>query len=326
MITSNEKEKNKPVKSFLYLDINKMYSISSQLFEGMTDFFIKTNQESKSESESQKGEFGSGRALADIAQTEHGTYERRFLHDYAFTLFEQELSKSGKLLSIPDIVSAKSESLTKYSFVRVTGIARFMDSQIITQILGEFNKLGEAMAYVSTFEVRNKAEEEFKEKIANTKDPNEKARLKAQMTQAIDLKAIAKKNGLNQDERFLKEIVYLLQYGYADHFEIQVNAKLENEQRVFSAILDREKLTDPVTSLIKKYSRITQRPLTLFGLLTQASELGSEDWNSDTDNDEPNVREAFMNIIKGYSDVEKQFVGRLPNEVVIDPIALYMDL
>ena len=33
-----------------------------------------------------------------------------------------------------------------------------------------------------------------------------------------------------------------------------------------------------------------------------------------------------MNIIKGYSDVEKQFVGRLPNEVVIDPIVLYMDL
>lgn len=34
------------IKSFIYLDEDKMYSISSQLFEGMTQYILQENVES----------------------------------------------------------------------------------------------------------------------------------------------------------------------------------------------------------------------------------------------------------------------------------------
>ena len=45
------------IKSFIYLDEDKMYSISSQLFEGMTQYILQENVESYNEEHQQKGNF-----------------------------------------------------------------------------------------------------------------------------------------------------------------------------------------------------------------------------------------------------------------------------
>ena len=49
------------IKSFIYLDEYKMYSISSQLFEGLTEYVLTGEKKSFSESEQQKGTFFSGK-------------------------------------------------------------------------------------------------------------------------------------------------------------------------------------------------------------------------------------------------------------------------
>lgn len=38
-----EKNESLKIKSFIYLDEDKMYSISSQLFEGMTQYILQEN-------------------------------------------------------------------------------------------------------------------------------------------------------------------------------------------------------------------------------------------------------------------------------------------
>jgi hypothetical protein len=43
------------IRNLIYLDEPKMYSLSSQIFEGMTDHVLKRGGESKEETESQKG-------------------------------------------------------------------------------------------------------------------------------------------------------------------------------------------------------------------------------------------------------------------------------
>lgn len=52
-----EKNKTLHIKSFIYLDEDKMYSISSQLFEGMTQYILKKETESFNEEQQQKGNF-----------------------------------------------------------------------------------------------------------------------------------------------------------------------------------------------------------------------------------------------------------------------------
>lgn len=54
------------IKNFIYLDEEKMYSLSSQLFEGVTEYVLNESLSGKVESEEQKGSVGSGRILGDI--------------------------------------------------------------------------------------------------------------------------------------------------------------------------------------------------------------------------------------------------------------------
>ena len=67
-----EKNKTLHIKSFIYLDEDKMYSISSQLFEGMTQYILKKETESFNEEQQQKGNFLSGRFMADMMSQSKG--------------------------------------------------------------------------------------------------------------------------------------------------------------------------------------------------------------------------------------------------------------
>ena len=90
----------KSIKSFIYLDEDKMYSVSSQLFEGLTDHIINYRLDGKSEEGEQKGPIASGRKLADIIIKERATKEIKFLHDYSYNVFEDGLIKENKVLQI----------------------------------------------------------------------------------------------------------------------------------------------------------------------------------------------------------------------------------
>jgi hypothetical protein len=78
-------------KLLVYLDEYKIYSISSQIFEGLTEEVIQYSHRETRDREEQKGPLGSGRILADILTDSQGRSERKFLYDYAYTLFEDRL-------------------------------------------------------------------------------------------------------------------------------------------------------------------------------------------------------------------------------------------
>ena len=58
------------IKSFIYLDDYKLYSLSSQMFQGFTEYIISGSTASMSEEESQKGTFASGKMMSDILKKE----------------------------------------------------------------------------------------------------------------------------------------------------------------------------------------------------------------------------------------------------------------
>ena len=61
------------IKSFIYLDEYKMYSISSQIFEGVTESLMSYKGSTTEKEEEQKGPIGSGQIMADILKSESGT-------------------------------------------------------------------------------------------------------------------------------------------------------------------------------------------------------------------------------------------------------------
>lgn len=330
MNTLNGNEMKK-IRSFVYLDNYKMYSISSQLFEGLTEYIVTNNNEEIQKSEEQKGPIGSGRILGNIIQKSTNLSEKKFLHDYSYNLFEQALIDQKKVLEIDKTnIEIKLTELNNFSFVKITGRAVFNDLKIIEETLSDFNKFGYALGYVTKKAAYDEEMEPLNEQVKNIPDRNQKAKAKNLLKNTAQFKKVLEAEGLQLDDEYIKQLAYLLDYGYNQQIEIQIPL---SDSCLFSAQLDRVSLKDDERRLIKKYSRETEKDFVLFGILTQTekeSEKDSllkdktEDW---VDNEEDgNMKEAIMNIVRTITGVEKTFTGKLDYEFIIDPISMYIEL
>lgn len=76
-----------------------MYSISSQLFEGLTEYVLSGKKSEYAKSEEQKGKILSGNLMGEILVKEQSSTEKKYLHDYAYNLFENKFN-SSKILHV----------------------------------------------------------------------------------------------------------------------------------------------------------------------------------------------------------------------------------
>ncbi|WP_428230884.1 DUF6414 family protein [Flavobacterium sp.] len=324
----------KKLRSFVYLDNYKMYSMSSQLFEGLTEYIVKSETTNKREEESQKGPIGSGRILADIIEKDTNQTEKKFLHDFSYNLFEDALLKQNRVLELnKENIEENILKINDFSFVKISGNVVFNDLKIIEETIANFNKIGEALGYVTQKAKYDEEMAEAKKALNSITDRNQKAKAASMIKSQIDFKKYLKENGLNMDDAFLKNLAYVLDFGYNQQFEVQMPIRSENETfQLFSAQLQRENLKENEFSIIKKYSRETEKEFQLFGILTQKLTADSkqrifEELKINSDEIEsPNMKEALMNMVSILTNLENTFTGKLNYEYVIDPIALYLEI
>ena len=140
------------IKNIIYLDEDKMYSLSSQLFEGVTEYVLNEKNLEKSESEQQKGSMNSGRIVGDILKNSERNTEKKFLNDYSYTLFEKKLIEENKVLTVSYESSSLEKLIKEKSFIKVTAKATFNDIDSIISTLNNFNRMGKALTYVTNYE------------------------------------------------------------------------------------------------------------------------------------------------------------------------------
>jgi len=310
------------IKNFIYLDKDKMYSLSSQVFEGITEYLINNNRDKKEESNSQKGPVGSGRIMAEIIGEQRDVTEKKYLHDYAYVLFEEHLIEQGKVLNINEVEKDNIiKSIKSFPFIKIKGTLAFNDVEAIKSSLSNFNKFGEALTHITSHEEIEKVKEQFEQLQANSKDRNKKTQIKNEMRRLTNIGKLAKEKGLKQDQVFLDHLEFLFSYGFQDQFEIQI----ENFGHIFSANLKRDDLKEREDLLIRKYSRKTEVEFVIFGMVAQYLESGDIQMDDD-ETEYENIKEGLMNLVLHFGNVEKSFTGRLSNEIVIDPIAVYVEL
>ena len=317
------------IKNLLYLDEYKMYSISSQLFGGLTASLTNRDQHSEDREDRQSGPFGSGRVMADILGSRSTTEERKFLHDYSFTLFEEALQERDKILHIPVTnVEEIVAGITEASFVATRARTVFNDMHAIDYIMSNFNAIGEALTYVSA----------FSSGLLSMEDTAGLSKRQAQIQEADRKKKLrdtAQATGLSIDPDYLKHLRVILEYGYGDNFEIQQ----EIGGYKFSAILQREYFREPADLIVKKYSRFSQQDLILLGTVAQSPQRDTQGPIANADDRleatqtaasasdrELGMKEALMVMLEQLHAMETVMAGNQSNEVIIDPIALYREL
>lgn len=311
------------IKSFIYLDIHKMYSLSSQIFEGITEYVLNESSTDSQETESQKGPVGSGKILADVIKNSSKSTEKKFLNDYSFTVFEDYLSREGKILDLsgPSLdIEAVKESIKDFSFIKVKSRAIFNDVDKITELFTEFNTIGEALAHIGAYEEIKILKDQIEELKGQTNNRNEKSRLETEYRRLTNISKLAKDSGLYQDPRFMSDLALLTKYGFSDQFEIQQ----AGGDMVFTSCLKREFLREKEDLLVKKYSRKTEKEVVVFGVISQA--FSAFEPEIDKKPDYRNMKTGLMGIVEHLTNIENSISGKQENEIVIDPIAAYFEV
>ena len=306
------------IKSFIYLDEDKMYSISSQLFEGMTQYILQEETDGLNDVNSQKGNFLSGRFMADMMFQSRSKSEMRNLHDFAFNLFEKELENRGILYDVKcnDDIS----DLQDKGFVRIRGKIFFCDYARMQYIIENFNNIGRALGRLQGATFYEQIEE-IKHNANETKDREKRNRQQQNAKYSEkQIENLLKSAGLVLDEKYVKNLSTVMKFGYQDGFEVRII--LEDSPLLFSAVINQSCLKENENVLISKYSRITEKEFTVIGVITQVGNPKPKLPN----NEGEDMKTATQGMHEMIANLEMQFNGRSSNECIIDPIAIFTEL
>jgi len=213
-------------------------------------------------------------------------------------------------------------SIETAAFIKVKSVAVFNDMNIITKSIKNFNELGEALALATNYQNIVELREQLEKFADTTKDRNQKAKIRQELKSLTNIKKLAKEQGLRMDPKFLENLSFLLKYGFQDQFEVQLPIK----NYVFTGNLKRECIKEDEQLLVRKYSRHAEKEFVMFGTIAQCKKVHIDLDEEEEGKDYQNIKEALMALVEKLSIVESTFTGRLSNEIIIDPIAVYREL
>ena len=307
------------VKSFIYLDDYKMYSFSSQLFEGITQYILREDVQAGEEQNSQKGSFLSGRFMADMMFQKNAKTEMRYLHDFAFNLFERELEERNLIFDVE--AQSTIDDLKDKNFVRLKGKIIFEDYARIQYTIDNFNDLGKAFAELNNGEALQMLNA-VKANISQTNDREAKFRKKQSVKQAekqFEQALIA--SGLNIEPKQAANLSKIINYGYRDNYEVRL--VIDGSENLYTAVINQEYLKESEQNLISKYSRKSEKEFTIIGIVTQAGLPKAQIPSID---EVATMKDATLSFLDKIADMEEQFNGRSTNECIIDPIAIFTEI
>ncbi len=306
------------MKSFIYLDDYKMYSLSSQLFEGITQYILREDTKEIGEENQQKGRLLNGRFMADMMFQRNANTEMRYLHDFAFNLFEEELYRRNQIYDITNTTTI--EELRSIGFVKVRGKIVFEDHSKILYILENFNDVGRAIAALQNREIGSLIDA-ARNTIEGTKDREQKNKRKQKLNLAkkqFDEELIKQGLIINEDTR--NNLLKVLRFGYSNIYVVRM--VIEGSPTLYTAIINQDYLKESEQILISKFSRLSEKEFSIVGVVTQCgnSKAGIPVIEGN------DLKNATVGIIDKIAGLEEQFNGRSTNECIIDPIAIFTEI
>ena len=141
------------VRDFIYVDADRLYSLYSQVFEGVADRIVESYTAGFSTTDSQKGPPLQGSSTeAQVAEVSRRT-ENKFLYDHMYSRLEKRLD--SVITSATEVTSENFQSKLEQAFiVRVSGTAEIEDYDRLNMFMERFNELADAIAYSQLIGVR----------------------------------------------------------------------------------------------------------------------------------------------------------------------------
>jgi len=310
------------IKNFIYLDEPKLYSFSSQLFEGVTEYVLSEEYLEKEDREESRERLASSRVIADVIKETSRSTTKKFLHDHSFTLFENQLREKGKLLDI-NTSTGKEETLASlhdYSFIKVKSKALISDAEKLTTLYKNFNSIGESMVISQMQGELTILENEILNKDIKDKD----SAIKKRFEKEYNIKKKALDNKLRLPTIWKESLTNLLNFASGNTLQIHQNLN----DILFSSFIERSHLREDLDSIIKKYSRFTQKEFVVLGVISSniSQAEKSNETALNTSAESVQMKSQLRNMSNALIALEEIMHGTEDNEVIIEPIAIYTEL
>ncbi|HEY0322437.1 MAG TPA: hypothetical protein VGC66_15890 [Pyrinomonadaceae bacterium] len=326
----------KVVRDFIYVDVERLYSLYSQIFEGVAEQIIQSYMNASTTKDTQKESLLKGGSIeAQVAEASRRT-ENKFLYDHMYNLFEAELRSA--ILESPSVTPANfREVLGRAFLIKVKGAAEIEDYIRLNNIMSKFNEIGEAIAYATVLgeEELSKAIDQLQENIEQIQDRNAKAKAK-EKTKHIDKRTLAKQRakevGLYQDEQNVKNLNLISEMFYPEGFDVTIKPDEGDGSVVYRGVLDKKWLRVQPNLLRALYGGFVESQWTIVGQITYLPgvELPKQEEapvkTGETD-ENPSMRDPYRNMFRSSRVIERMFLeskGRI--DVVVCPLAIYREM
>ena len=322
------------VRDFIYLDADRLYSLYSQLFDGVTEAIVHSSESSRAANEVQKGGILSGSEIDTSVFELLRKSENRILHDELYNRLELKIG-AEKI----DVASIKAEDLTQWynksSYIKATGVAEIEDYERMKSFIDNFNRIGEAIAYSSmqSDNETNLQNEQLGNSLEGINERNTKAKLKnrsrSPSTPRNLAREMAKALGLVQDEQMLANLKFFCEFFAPSGFDITVAPRVDRPDFTVRARTDRRWLRLSPEMIRSLYGAYSAHPWSVVGQVTWVPNAGGPPPARNqvkTEGQEPSMREPMRNMFLSTHAFENMFMASDQCfEVIVHPLAIYRE-
>jgi hypothetical protein len=314
------------LRDFVYLDAGRLYSLYSQVFEGVADQIVNSFERALTHSDEQRGPLFGGSAIESRSAELSRRTENTILYDSMYARFEERMSE-GMVDASKFSVEILRQTAVDASFVRVTGNAELEDYGRMRLFFEKFNEIGAAIAYAKSQAIRESTKE-LLDQAQGIKDRNQRQRRVEEIKRKSDPKRLAQALGMWHEEELLKNLVLFNDLFHPEGFDVIIAPTTDTRPVSFRAPVDRQWLRTSPEMLRALYGNFAESPWTVIGQVTyvpgdsppKAQTPGEEPEGKD---DQRSMRDPFRNMFRAAREFERMFFESKQVEVVICPLAIY---
>ena len=318
------------IRDFLYVDLDRLYSLYSQVFHGVASQMVESFTSQATSTESGKAHPFSGRTLEDQVGELSTRTQVKWLHDHLYSTLEEKL-RDVTLESSKLGPENYQQILSDCFLLKVEGTAEIGDYQRLRSMLDKFNALGEAITYARLRGASSTVSISISEqRIASLKDRNAKTTAREFAKKQTDPKSMAKAMGLYQEPQLLNGLKLFLDFFGMDPFEIVISTA-DQPCVAFRGVIDRKWLRMDPGILRSLYGTSLEGPVTMVGQVTHfprptpvSTIPESQPPFRQPSEMNPSMRDAYQGMFKAGRALEHMFLesdSRI--EVVVCPLAIY---
>lgn len=346
-------KQTKKIKDFIYLDGDKLYSLYSQLNEGLANQIVQSRLKSEEQFKSQAGNPGEGSSNeSKFSDLIHST-ESKVLHDYMYSTLEDQLKSS--IVDAADITVDNYQEILKNSFfVKVNGVAEITDYGRLKQIFDNVNEMGKGIAYMQGLNSLGMKVYELKSLVNKTKNKNDKEIFQKLLSNFEKPEELAKEMNLFQDEKQMYFFGYFAELFYLNEIEIMIKKKdINNNEINFRGILNKDWLRLKPEALRMLYAGLSNFNFSMVAQITHISsnennaqskihplveatnsqsepktpeEVKQVIENTESANPKDTMRDSLLKMARATRDLENSFMtSGAELESVVSPLAIYRE-